>query len=79
MFRQSANKLKNVDQTPPPPGRIDFAGTGDQSIALQNHPFPECRKFKANFVFICRQCIDKIPPESYDWSTDWVEQQKPTP
>ncbi|WP_333299534.1 hypothetical protein [Microcoleus sp. B3-D3] len=49
------------------------------SIALPNHPLPECRKIKANFVFICRQCIDKIPPESYDWSTDLVGQQKPTP
>ncbi|AFZ07485.1 ATP-binding region ATPase domain protein [Oscillatoria nigro-viridis PCC 7112] len=62
MFRQSANKLEKVDRTPPPPG----------SIALQNHPLPECRKFKANFVLICNECIDKIPPESYDWSTDWV-------
>jgi|GEM_PF-4688533 len=78
MFRPSANKLKKVDRTPPPPEVIELAGTGHQSIALQNHPLPECRKYNADFIFICSRSLDKMPPESYDWNTDWLGQQKPT-
>lgn len=76
MFRQSANKLKKVDRTLPPP-EIDLARTGHQSIALQNHPLPECQKYNADFIFIYRRCLDKMPPESYDLNTDWLGRQKP--
>ena len=70
MFRPSANKLKKVDRTPPPPEVIELAGTGHQSIALQNHPLPECRKYNADFIFICRRCLDKVSAESYNCLTD---------
>ncbi|MEG4291010.1 hypothetical protein Q5692_22860 [Microcoleus sp. C2C3] len=57
---------------------IELAGTGHQSIALQNQPLPECRKYNADFIFICSRCLDKMPLESYDWNTDWLGRQKPT-
>ncbi|MEG3957900.1 hypothetical protein [Microcoleus sp. herbarium2] len=57
---------------------IELAGTGHQSIALQNRPLSECRKYNAAFIFIWSRCLDKGPPESYDWNTDWLGRQKPT-
>ncbi|MBD1830561.1 hypothetical protein NDI47_13375 [Microcoleus vaginatus GB1-A2] len=59
-------------------GSIDLVRTGHQSIALQNRALPECRKYNADFIFLCSQSLDKMHPESYDWSTDWVGRQKPT-